>query len=65
MRHFENYGNIFIGDGGFSNYYSDYFYNWRNVLGRDSGDSPFRYNAEVGILGIMLKGGLIFLLLIS
>ena len=51
--------------GGFSNYYSDYFYNWRNVLGRDSGDSPFRYNAEVGILGIILKGGLIFLLLIS
>ena len=65
LSHFENYGNIFIGDGGFSNYYSDYFYNWRNVLGRDSGDSPFRYNAEVGILGIMLKGGLIFLLLIS
>jgi len=50
--------------GGFSNYYSDYFYNWKN-MGFASGDSPFRFNAEVGILGIMLKGGLIFLLLIS
>jgi len=63
MNHFIYYGNIFIGDGGFANYFSDYFNNWKN-MGFDSGDSPFRFNAEVGILGIILKGGLIFLLLI-
>jgi hypothetical protein len=64
INHFKYYGNIFIGDGGFANYFSNYFNNWRNALGMDSGDSPFRFNAEVGILGIILKGGLIFLFLI-
>ena len=36
--------------GGFSNYYSDYFYNWITWI---CFSIPFRFNAEVGILGIM------------
>ena len=62
INHFTSFGNIIIGDGGFANYYSDYFYNWR--LQFTSGDNPFRINSEVGMLGIILKGGLSLLLLI-
>ena len=62
IDHFTSFGNIIIGDGGFANYYSDYFYKWR--LQFLSGDNPIRVNSEVGLLGIILKGGLILLLLI-
>ena len=62
INHFTSFGNIIIGDGGFANYYSDYFYNWR--LQFASGDNLFRVNSEVGFLGIILKGGLFLLLLI-
>ena len=62
INHFTSFGNIIIGDGGFANYYSDYFYNWR--LQFVSGDNLFRVNSEVGFLGIILKGGLFLLLLI-
>ena len=64
MDHFREDGNIFIGDGGFSNYYSSYFDNWRNRLFFVTGDNLIRVNVEVGLLGIILKGGLIFLFLI-
>ena len=64
ISHFKSSGNLFFGDGGFGNYYSIYFDNWRNVLGYSSGDNMFRPGAEVGILNIILKGGIILFLLI-
>lgn len=64
INHFNLKGNLIIGDGGFGNYYSNYFDIWRNISLFEGGDFYFRNNSEVGLLGIMLKGGLILLILI-
>lgn len=64
ISHFKSSGNLFFGDGGFGNYYSIYMDNWRNALDNLSGDNKFRPGAEVGILNIFLKGGIILFLLI-
>ncbi|WP_171036958.1 hypothetical protein [Maribacter algarum] len=47
---------MLIGKGANGRYYSDYF-------STVEGDSPIRLNIEVGVLGILLKGGIIALLL--
>ncbi|MBU2947831.1 hypothetical protein [Zobellia uliginosa] len=49
----QNTNTILIGKGANGSYYSDYF----NSLGEDETD--IRNNIEVGILGMLLKGGLI------
>ena len=48
---------IWIGKGGNGTYYSEYF------SYSDAGETELRNNLEVGILGILLKGGLLAVLL--
>ena len=47
---------MIIGKGANGRYYSDYF-------SAQEGDSPIRLNIEVGVLGILLKGGIIALII--
>ncbi len=51
-----NDGKLLIGKGANGRYYSDYFSN-------AEGDSPIRLNIEVGVLGLLLKGGYIAVIL--
>ena len=62
IDHLKNANNIWIGEGGFANYYSDYFNNW-DLLGKTKGDFFIRSSFEVGVLGLLMKGGIIYLIL--
>lgn len=48
---------LFFGKGPMGTYYSEYFYN-------NEGDNYIRHDVEVGVLSYLLRGGIVYLLLI-
>ncbi|NEM97264.1 hypothetical protein [Pontibacter burrus] len=52
-----------LGKGPIGTYYSDYFYFLNDEDG--TGDHHIRHNVEVGVLHYLLKGGVIYLILIA
>ena len=61
FNHFKNDGNIFIGNGGFANYYTYWFDFISSFM--ETSEGKYRLSMEVGFLSILLKGGIIYLLL--
>lgn len=61
FNHFKNGGNIFIGNGGFANYYTYWFDFISGFM--ETPEGKYRLSMEVGFLSILLKGGIIYLLL--
>tara|TARA_B100000282_G_scaffold175456_1_gene127235 strand:- start:185 stop:1426 length:1242 start_codon:yes stop_codon:yes gene_type:complete len=61
FNHFKNDGNIFIGNGGFANYYTYWFDFISSFM--ETSEGKYRLSMEVGFLSILLKGGIVYLLL--